>query len=180
MIEENIYANKPLKMVKNAEELITPLGLLYLTDRDFLTFELSFFYYFIYDYKIFSQLHNELRRKILHAFLDKIQSSRSNDFPNLKTVNKIYETRIFTYAAITQKVGKIEEFGEQCADYINTLLCYSEQNNVFTCHNFDQAQKELKPNIEPNKYTDELKVLLIMSSYPLLINGIDPLLAQIS
>jgi len=174
MSKEQFYAKKPFKMVKHAEGLITPFGPLYFADRDFVTFELLFFYYFIYDYKMFSQLDNEIRGKILNTFLEKIQSSRPDDFPDLKSINKFYETRIFTYFTITQKIGKMGEFGEKCADYINILLTYSEKNNVFTCHNFDQAEKELKPNIESNKYTDELKVLLTLSSSPMMIHGIDP------
>lgn len=174
MSKERIYAEKPLEMVKSAERLITPFGPLYCADRDFLTFELTFFYYFIYDYKMFSQLDNALRKKILDKFVEKIQSSRSSDFPDLKAIDRFYETRIFTYFTITQRIKKMGEFSDKCADYINTLLTYSEKNNVFTCHNFDQAEKELKPNIESNKYTDELKVLLALSSSPLLINGIDP------
>ena len=174
MTKEEFYANKPLKMVKDAEGLIRPLGPLFFADRDFLTFELSFFYYFIYDYKMFSQLDNEIRLKILNVFLKKIQSSRPDDFTDLNELDKFYETRIFAYFTIIKKTQKISEFGDKCADYINILLSFSEKNNVFTCHNLDQAEKELRPQIEQDKYTDELKVLLTLSSSPLLINGIDP------
>ncbi len=174
MTKEEFYAKKPIKMVKDAEGLIRPFGSLYIADRDFLTFELSFFYYFIYDYKMFSQLDNEIRVKILNVFLENLQSSRPDDFPDLNELGKLYETRIFTYFTIRQNIQKMGEFGERCADYINILLSYSEKNNVFTCHNLDQAEKELRPQIEQDKYTDELKVLLTLSSSPLLINGIDP------
>jgi len=174
MSKEQFYAKKPLEMVKDAEGLIMPFGSLYCADRDFLTFELSFFYYFIYDYKMFSQLDDKLRGRILNAFLEKICLSRADDFPDLKAINKFYDIRIFTFFTIKQKTEKMGEFSEKCADYINTLLTYSEKNNVFTCHNFDQAEKELKPNIEPNKYTDELKVLLTLSSSPMMIYGVDP------
>ena len=173
MSKERFYTQKPLKMVKHAEVLINPFGSLYYADRDFLTFELSFFYYFIYDYKMFSHLNNKLRGKILNAFLENIQLNRSADFPDLKIIDKLYEIRVSTYFTITKKVSKMGEFGEKCADYINTLLTYSEKNNVFTCHDLDQAEKVLKPNIEPNKYTDELKVLLTLSSSPMMIQGID-------
>jgi len=162
-------------MVKDAEGLIRPFGTLYHADRDFLTFELSFFYYFIYDYKIFSQLDNEIRGKILNAFLKKIQINKSDDFSDLNEIDKFYETRIFTYFTIKQNIQNMGEFGERCADYINILLSYSEENNVFTCHSLDQAERELRPHqIEQDKYTDELKVLLSVSSSPLIINGIDP------
>lgn len=174
MTKEEFYANKPLKMVKEGEGLIRPLGLLYHADRDFLTFELSFFYYFIYDYKMFSQLDNEIRVKILNEFLKDLQTSRPDDFVDLNELDKLYKTRIYTYFTITQNIQKIGEFGDRCAEYINILLSFSEKNNVFTCHNFDQAQKELRPQIEQDKYTDELKVMLTLSSSPLLINGIDP------
>lgn len=178
MSQEQFYAKKPLEMVKNTECLITPFGPLYIADRDLLTFELSFFYYFIYDYKLFSQLDNELRRKIMNTFLEMVRLSRPDEFPDLKSIGKFYETRIFTYFTITREIGKqgkMGEFVDKCADYINTLLTYSEINNVFTCHNFDQAEKELKPNIEPNKYTDELKVLLTLTSSAIMIHGIDPI-----
>lgn len=174
MTQEQLYAKKPLEMVKDAEALIKPFGSLYCADRDFLIFELSFFYYFIYDYKMFSHLDNKLREKILNIFLQKIQANRSDDFPDLKSIDKFYEMRIFTYFTITQKIAKMEEFSEKCADYINTLLTYSEKNNVFTCHSLAQAETELKPKIKPNKYTDELKVLLTLSSSPMMILGIDP------
>lgn len=174
MTKEEFYANKPLKMVKEAEGLIKPLGLLYHADRDFLTFELSFFYYFIYDYKMFSQLDNELRVKILNEFLKMLQISRPDDFVDLNELDKLYKTRIYTYFTITQNIQKIGEFGDRCAEYINILLSFSEKNNVFTCHNLEQAQKELRPQIEQDKYTDELKIMLSLSSSPLLINGIDP------
>ena len=174
MTKEEFYANKPLKMVKDAEGLIIPFGLLYHADRDFLTFELSFFYYFIYDYEMFSQLDNELRVKILNVFLKKFQSSRPDDFTDMNELDKFYETRIFAYFTIRQNTQKIGEFGDKCADYVNILLSFSEKNNVFTCHNSDQAEKELRPQIEQDKYTHELKVLLTLSSSPLLIDGIDP------
>ncbi len=174
MTKEEFYAKKPMKMVKDVEGLIRPYGPLYHADRDFLTFELSFFYYFIYDYKMFSQLDNEIRGKILNVFLEKFQSSRPDDFPDLDELGKFYETRIFTYFTIIQNIQNMGEFGERCADYINILLSYSEKNNVFACHSLDQAEKELRPQIEQDKYTDELKALLTLSSSPLLINGIDP------
>jgi hypothetical protein len=174
MTKVEFYANKPIKMVKDAEELIRPFGPLYNSDRDFLTFELSFFYFFIYDYMMFSQLDNEIRPKILDLFLEKIQSSKPNDFPDMKELDKFYERRIFTYFTIKQNIQNMGEFSERCAEYINILLSYSETKNVYTCHNFDQAEKELRPHIEQDKYTDELKVLLSLSSSPLLINGIDP------
>jgi len=174
MSKEQFYAKKPLEMVKDAEGLITPFGTLYCADRRFLTFELAFFYYFIYDYKIFNQLDNETRIRIFNTFLGEIQLSRPDDFPDLKSINKFYEVRIFTYFKIAQEITTMGEFSEKCANYINTLLTYSEENNVFTCYNLDQAEKELKPNIEPNKYTDELKTLLMLSSSPIMIHGIDP------
>ena len=170
---EQFYANKPLEMVKDAEGLINPFGPLYCVNRDILTFELSFFYYFVYDYKMFSQLDNDLRENILNTFLERVRSSRSDDFPDLKVIRKFYKTRIISFFSITKQIGKIGEFGEKCADYINTLLTYSEKNNVFTCYSLDQAEKELKPNIEPNKYTSELKVLLVVSSSPMLTHGFD-------
>lgn len=174
MTKEEYYANKPLIMVHDAESLIKPIGLLNLADRDFLTFELSFFYFFIYDLKIFSQLDNKMRAKILEVFLKKIQTSRPKNFSNLNELDKFYETRIDTYFVITQKIQKFGEFSERCATYINILLSFSEKNNVFTCHSLDQAEKELLTQIEQDKYTDELKVLLSVSSSPLLINGTDP------
>lgn len=174
MTKEEFYANKPFKMVEDAEGLITPIGSLYHADRDFLTFELSFFYYFIYDYQMFSQLGNDIREKILNVFLKKLQSNRSEDFPNLNEIDKFYETRILSYFTIKQNIQKMGEFGEKCAGYINILLSFSEENNVFTCHSLDQAERELRPKIKQDKYTDELKVLLTVSSSPLLINGIDP------
>ena len=123
---------------------------------------------------MFSQLDNGIRGKILKLFLEMFHSSRLDDFPEVNELDKFYETRIFTYFTITQNIQKMGEFGERCADYINILLSYSEKNNVFTCHSLDQAEKELLPQIEQDKYTDELKVLLTLSSSPLLINGIDP------
>jgi hypothetical protein len=174
MTKEQFYAEKPLKMVKDTEGLIRPYGPLYNADRDFLRFELSFFFFFIYDYKMFNQLESGLREKILQVFLKKVQSSWPNDFRDLKELDKFYETRIFTYFTNTKTIQNIGEFGDKCAGYMNILLSFSEMNNVFTCHNLDQAEKELRPQIEQNKYTDELKVVLTVSSSPLLINGIDP------
>lgn len=66
------------------------------------------------------------------------------------------------------------DFCEQCADYMNTLLRYSEKNKCFTCYNFNQAEKELKEKIEPYWYTDELRKLLIATSSHMLIHGVDP------
>ena len=174
MSEEQFYAEKPFKMVSDAEGLIRPFGPLFCADRDFLTFELLFFYFFIYDYKMFSQLDDGLRGRILSTFVAKIQAGRPDEFPDVKLIDKFYETRIFAYFTITQEIKKMGEFGERCADYINTLLAYSEDHNVFTCHSLAQAERELRPKIASEKYTDELKVLLTVSSSPLMINGIDP------
>lgn len=174
MSKETFYAEKIFKMIEDAVGLINPFGILYCADRDFLSFELAFFYYFIYDYKMFSQLDGELRKRIVNTFLEKIQASKPDDFKDVKEVDKFYETRIFSYFKITQEIQKMGEFGDRCANYINTLLTFSEKNNVFTCHSLEQAESKLKPQIEPNKYTDELKVLLTISSSPLMINGIDP------
>jgi hypothetical protein len=174
MAKESFYAEKVFEMVEDGMGLITPFGILYSAEKDFLSFELAFFYYFIYDYKMFSQLDSELRKRIVNTFLEKIQTSRPDDFKDVKEVDKFYETRIFSYFKITQVIQIMDEFGDRCANYINTLLTFSEKNNVFTCHSLEQAESELKPQIEPNKYTEELKVLLTVSSSPLMINGIDP------
>tara|TARA_B100000315_G_scaffold172523_1_gene161002 strand:- start:270 stop:986 length:717 start_codon:yes stop_codon:yes gene_type:complete len=174
MSEEKLYAEKVFKMIEDGVGLITPYGTLYCADRDFLSFELAFFYYFIYDYKMFSQLDSKLRKRILNTFLEKIQTSRPDDFKDAKEVDKSYKARIFSYFKITQEIQKMGEFGDRCANYINTLLTFSEKNNVFTCHSLEQAESELEPQIEPNKYTEELKVLLTVSSSPLLIDGVDP------
>ncbi|MCK4400905.1 hypothetical protein KAW08_01210 [bacterium] len=57
---------------------------------------------------------------------------------------------------------------------MNTLLTFSEKKNVFTAYSLEQAENELKPQIDSNQYTEELKVLLTLSSSPLLIDGVDP------
>lgn len=174
MSKENIYVKKIFRMIEDGVELIRPFGILYCADRDFLSFELAFFYYFIYDYKMFNQLDSKLRNRILKTFLAKIQANRPDDFTDAKEIDKFYETRIFSYFKITQEIQKMSEFGDRCANYINTLLTFSEKNNAFTCCSLEQAKNELEPQIEPNKYTEELKVLLTLSSSPLMINGIDP------
>ncbi len=174
MSKENFYVNKVFKMVEDGMGLVTPWRTLDSADKDFLSFELSFFYFFIYDYKMFSKLDDELRTKILNRFLEKIQASRTNDFKDVKELDKFYERRIFSYFKIRQETQKMGDFGERCADYINTLITFSEKKNVFTGHNVEQAEKELKPQIEQNKYIEELKVLLTISSSPLMVNGVDP------
>ena len=174
MSNENLYADKVLKMVEQGMGLIKPWGTLDSADKDFLSFELAFFYFFIYDYKVFSQMDNDLRKRVLNKFLETIQASRPNDFKDAKEVDKYYEKRIFSYFKIRQATQKMGEFGERCADYMNTLVTYSENKNVFTAHSLDQAESELKPHIEPNKYTEELKVLLTVSSSPLMVGGVDP------
>jgi len=173
MSKEDFYAEKIFKMVEDGIGLITPFGILDSADKDFLSFELAFFYYFIYDYKMFSQLDSGLRKRILNTFLERIQASRPSDFKDIKEVDKYYEKRIFSYFKITQEIQKMGEFADRCANYINTLLTFSEKNNVFTGHSLEQAESELKSQIEPNKYTEELKVLLTVSSSPLMINGVD-------
>lgn len=174
MSKENFYVNKIFKMVEDGMALVRPWGILDSADKDFLSFELAFFYFFIYDYKMFSKLDSKLRSGILNKFLEKLQVSRPSDFKDIKEVDKYYEKRIFSYFKIRQETEKMGELGERCADYINTLITFSEKKNVFTGHTFEQAESELKPQIEPNKYTEELKVLLTVSSSPLMINGIDP------
>lgn len=174
MSKENFYADKIFKMVEDGMGLVTPWGILDSADKDFLSFELAFFYFFIYDYKMFSKLDNKLRTRIVNKFLEKIQTSRPSDFKDVKEVDKYYNKRIFSYLKIRQETQKMGEFGDRCADYINTLITFSEKNNVFTGHTLEQAESELKPQIEPNKYTEELKVLLTVSSSPLMINGVDP------
>ena len=174
MSKEDFYADKIFKMVEHGMGLVTPWKTLYSADKDFLSFELTFFYYFIYDYKIFSQLDSQLRTKIVNKFFEKIQASRPSDFKDVKELDLYYEKRIFSYFKIRKETQKMGEFGERCADYINTLITFSEKKNVFTGHSLEQAEKELKPQIEPDKYTEELKVLLTVSSSPLLINGVDP------
>ena len=174
MSKENFYVDKIFKMVEHGMGLVTPWRTLDSADKDFLSFELAFFYFFIYDYKIFNKLDNKLRKSILNKFLEKIQTSRPSDFKDVKELDKYYEKRIFSYFKIRQKTQKMGEFGDRCADYINTLITFSEKKNVFTGHTLEQAESELKPQIEPNKYTEELKVLLTISSSPLMINGIDP------
>ena len=174
MSKENFYADKIFRIVDDAMGLIKPWGLLDSADKDFLSFELAFFYFFIYDYKIFSKLDSKLRASILNKFLEKIQKNRPTDFKDVKEVDKYYEKRIFSYFKIRQETQKMGEFGDRCADYINTLITFSEKNNVFTGHTLEQAERELKTQIEPNKYTEALKVLLTVSSSPLMINGVDP------
>lgn len=174
MSKEKFYVNKIFKMVENGMDLVVPWRVLDSADKDFLSFELSFFYFFIYDYKMFNQLDSELRTRILNKFFEKIQESRPSDFKDVKDVDLYYEKRIFSYFKIMQGTEKMGEFGAMCADYINTLLTFSEMKNVFTGHSLEQAERELKPQIEPNKYTEELKVLLTVSSSPLLIDGVDP------
>lgn len=172
--QDDIYAEKIFKMVEHGMRLINPVGKLYSADKDFLSFELTFFYYFIYDYKIYSQLDGELRKRILDNFFKKLQSSRSDDFKDINELDNYFEKRIAAYFTIIQEIQKIGEFGDRCANYINTLLSFSEKNNAFTAHNLEQAENELKPQIVQNKYTEELKVLLTVSCSPLMINGIDP------
>ncbi|MFH1287067.1 MAG: hypothetical protein ABII25_00005 [bacterium] len=174
MPRENLYVEKIFKMVESGMNLVKPWGMLDSADKDFLSFELAFFYFFIYDYKIFNQLDSELRKAIVTKFLEKIQASRPSDFKDVKEVDKYYEKRIFSYLKIRQETQKMGEFGDMCANYINTLLTFSEKNNVFTAYSLEQAENELKPQINSDQYTEELKVLLTVSSSPLLINGIDP------
>lgn len=173
MSKEEFYANKIFKMVEDGMGLIRPFGILDSADKDFLSFELTFFYYFIYDYKMFCKLDNELRRKILNKFFEKIQASRPDDFKDLKELDKYYEKRIFSYFKIRKETQKMGEFGGRCADYMNTLITFSEKNNVFTGHSLEQAERELNPKIEPNKYTEELMVLLTVSGSPMMVNDID-------
>jgi hypothetical protein len=172
--KEEFYINKVFKMVEDGMWLINPFGVLSLADKDFLSFELTFFYYFIYDYRMFSQLDRELRVKILNKFFEKIQTSRPQDFKDVKDIDQYYERRIFSYLKIMQGTKKMGDFGVKSANYINTLLTFSEMKNVFTGHTLEQAERELKSQIQPDKYTEELQVLLTISSAPLLINGIDP------
>ena len=54
MSEENFYTEKVFKMVEDGMGLITPFGVLYSADKDYLSVELAFFYFFIYDYNMFS------------------------------------------------------------------------------------------------------------------------------
>ena len=174
MSKEDFYAEKIFKMVDHGMGLITPWGTLDSADKDFLSFELTFFYFFIYDYKIFHHLDKQLRTKIVNKFFEKIQTNRPNDFKDAKYLDLCYEKRIFSYFKMRQETQKMGKFGERCADYINTLLTFSEKKNVFTGHSLEQAEKELKPQIEPGKYIEELKVLLTVSSSPLLIEGVVP------
>ena len=174
MLKEEFYINKVFKMVEDGMFLVKPFGVLYYADKDFLSFELAFFYYFIYDYKMFSQLDRGLRTKILNKFFEKIQTSRPKDFEDAEDIGRYYERRIFSYFKIIKETEKMGDFGVKCADYINTLLTFSEMKNAYTGHNLEQAERELKSQIQPDKYTEELQVLLTVSSAPLLINGIDP------
>ena len=172
--KEEFYIHKVFKMVEDAMCLVNPLGVLYFADKDLLYFELAFFYYFIYDYRMFSQLDRGLRIKILNKFFEQIQTSRPQDFKDVKDIDQYYERRIFSYLKIMQETEKMGDFGIKCAEYINTLLTFSEMKNVFTACSLEQAERELKPQVQPDKYTEELQVMLTISSTPLLINGIDP------
>ncbi|MDZ7642021.1 MAG: hypothetical protein U5J62_08380 [Desulfurivibrio sp.] len=95
-------------------------------------------------------------------------------FTDSGEIDNYFEKRIFSYFTIIQETTSLGEFGDRCANYINILLSFSEKNNVFTAHNLQQAKKELNPQIDQNKYTEELKALLTVSCSPLMINGIDP------
>ncbi len=174
MSKDDFFAEKIFQMVEQGIALANPFGKLALADRDFLSFELAFFYFFIFDYKIFNSLDKELRSRIVAKFFKKIQENRRDDFKSISEIDPYYEKRIFSYFEITKKISNIGEFGGFCADYINTLLTFSQKKNVFTCYDFIQAEKELKPQIEPDKYTEELKVILTLTSSPLLADGIDP------
>ena len=168
MFNKEFYAQKPFEMTEYAEGLIKPFGVLYCADRDFLTFELSFFYYYIHDYKIYSYFNSDQRRKILDTFLEKIQIDRSDDFSDIEELNDFYEKRIFSFFTMMKDIKTIGEFTEKCSKYISTILSYSEKHNAFTCHTFDQAEKELSIDIEADKYVEELTVLLTLTSAPFL------------
>lgn len=86
---EESYVQKPIEMIRHAEALINPFNAgLYLVDRELLAFELSFFYYFVYDYKIFHKLDNQLRSKIFDVFLEKIQIITNGNFPDLELIEQ--------------------------------------------------------------------------------------------
>jgi len=170
------YVNKPISMIKHADRLIFPLSSLSYSDRNFLKFELLFFYYFVYDYTLFHKLDDQLRLKIMTKFLENVQSFWPDEFHDINILDPFYETRIYTYFGIIQETKSFENFIDKSSEYINIILSYSMENNVFTCHNFELAKKELKPKILffLDLYTDELKEILGQTSYSMMIYGIDP------
>ena len=62
MPTEDFYADKIFKMVESGMGLVRPWGVLDSANKDFLSFELAFFYFFIYDYKMLSKLDSKLSK----------------------------------------------------------------------------------------------------------------------
>jgi hypothetical protein len=136
---------------------------LVLADRDFAIFELSFYYFFIYDYKVFHKLAPKLRKAIADAFLKRVFSTRKRNFPGLAALDEFFDNRMQAYFAFRKETEKVGAFVSKASDYISALLTKAIANNGYAYGRLSDVP-EIKKNMDSDNYTDLIRQTLMVDS----------------
>jgi|GEM_PF-982525 len=138
-----------------------------LTDRDLATFEFSFYYFFVYDYKVFHKLSPRLRRAIGDNFVKRVFVPRRGNFSGLKATDEFFDNRMQAYTQFMEEAEKIGAFVSKAADYINVLVTRGVADNGYAYGRLLDLP-QIRKGIEPDRYTDLIKQTLTLNSSLLL------------
>ena len=157
-IKAKKYVRELIGIAKNSATRIPILN----ENRDFVEFELMFYFYFVYDYKVYHGLDSALRKAISDLFIEYIYNPRKGSLSRSE-FDGFYDNRIGAYFTFVKQSEKKGEFIDRASDYINAMITISINENGYAYGSLD-ALPEIKKEIVPNIFTKFIYNELCMSS----------------
>lgn len=163
---ENIKAKQYLAQINKAVEGSSRDIPIFNENRDFVEFELMFYFSFVYDYKIYHKMTPTLRNAINKLFIGEILEVRK---PNLAKaeLERLFDNRMEAYFTFVKQSKKVADFLHRASDYINAMLTISIDENGYADGNRNHLHK-IKEVIRPNIHTESIEQTLSLNSGVLL------------
>lgn len=135
-------------------------------DRDFAALELSFYYFFLYDYRILHKLSPRLREAAADVFSDRLMKHRKATFAD-RDLAELFDNRMQAYWRFMKDAKKVGDFTSKSSDYINVLLSISIDQAAYARGRLEDIA-EMRKTISPDLYTDLIHDTLVLNSWALL------------
>lgn len=135
-------------------------------NRDFVELEFLFFFYFVYDYRVYHKLQPELRKAISDIFIEKLHNIRMSSLSK-QSLDGLFDNRLNAYFTFIQKSRTVADFLDLSSDYLNVLLTISIDENGYATGNLSDLPK-IKESIKPNVFTTLIRDALSLQSWTVL------------
>ena len=135
-------------------------------NRDFVDFEFMFFFYFVYDYRVYHKLKPVLRKAISDLFIEKLHSIRRSSLSK-QSLDGMFNNRISAFFNFIQRSKTVADFLDLSSDYLNILLTVSIDENGYATGDLDNLPK-IKEAIKPDIFTTLIRDALSLQSWTVL------------